>query len=62
MTKIDKRTNPDGTVTVSIGDTLKEVKKIADAERRSMSKQIEVIIREWLASHKSPPPAARGAA
>lgn len=40
--------NKDGTVTISIGTALSEVKRVAKAEKRSTSKQIAVIVLEWL--------------
>lgn len=51
MAKGRKR-NPKGTVTISIGTLLKDVEKIAAEDRRSISQQIAVIIREWLELHK----------
>ena len=58
--KPPKKINQDGTITVRIGESLKEVKRIAELENRSMSRQVAVIIKDWLANHK--PAAPRGAA
>lgn len=41
-----------GIITVSIGGTLNDVKEIAQAENRSINRQVAVIIREWLAARK----------
>lgn len=43
-----EKKNSDGTITVSLGKTLDVIRKIAEKENRSMSRQIAVIVSEWL--------------
>lgn len=55
-----KNANPRGSVNIAIGTLMPKVKAIAAAEKRSVNKQIEKMIQDWLDNHT--PTAPRGAA
>lgn len=50
--KNKKNPNPRGAVSIAIGELMPKVKQVAVAEKRSVNKQIEVIIAEWFATRQ----------
>lgn len=51
-----KNANPRGAVSIAIGELMPKVKQVAEQEKRSVNKQIEVIIADWIESHQKQSP------